>query len=116
MKRRGKVVEKEEEELFEDLSKGLRDTLSDKELFAAYVDLLPLHWNVHFVPQALFCDLYRDIGTYDFVGVMGRSFPSELGRMADRYGGRLPAVLDDVFRYRAALAEDGGGAAAAAAT
>ena len=103
MKRRGKVVEKEEEELFEDLSKGLRDTLSDKELFAAYVDLLPLKWNVHFVPQALFCDLYRNIGDYDFVGVMGKSFMSELDRMARRYGGPLPNALDDAFGYKSKL-------------
>jgi len=34
---------------------------------------------------------------------MGKSFMSELGRMADRYGGMLPDVLDDIFSYRSSL-------------
>ena len=78
----------------------------EREMFATYVDLLPLKWNVHFVPQAFTCDLYRTIDTYDFVGIMGKRFMSELNRMATRYGGILPNVLDDAFHYRTKLANE----------
>ena len=98
----------------------LRRTLqkSEKELFAAYVDLLPLKWNVHFVPQAITCDLYRNIHTYDFVGIMGKQFMSELERMVHRYGGGgedasssssssssslVASVLNDTFQYQSKL-------------
>lgn len=71
----------------------------EKQMFAAYVDVLPLKWNTHFVPQAIMCDLHRTIGRYDFVGNMGRNFMPDLERMANRYGGPLPAVLNDTFGY-----------------
>ncbi|KAL7552743.1 hypothetical protein ACHAWF_015980 [Thalassiosira exigua] len=70
-----------------------------KQMFAAYVDVFPLKWNVHFVPQAIFCDLHRTIGDYDFVGSMGRDFMRDLEQMADRYGGPLPRVLNESFAY-----------------
>ncbi|KAL3801054.1 hypothetical protein HJC23_002347 [Cyclotella cryptica] len=72
---------------------------ADKEMFAAYVDLFPLKWNVHFVPQAIFCDLYRNINNYD-VYFMGKSFMPELDRMSSRYGGLLPETLNDIFQYK----------------
>jgi hypothetical protein len=78
----------------------------EREMFATYVDLLPLTWNVHFVPQAFTCELYRTIDTYDFVGLMGKTFMSELDRMATRYGGLLPNVLEDAFHYRTKLANE----------
>jgi hypothetical protein len=55
--------------------------------FDAYVDTLPLKWNVHFFPQALYCDgLFRHFASYDFVGNMSKSvFRSELQRMGERY-------------------------------
>ena len=77
----------------------------DKALFAAYVDLLPLKWNVHFVPQAIFCDLYRNIDNYD-VYKMGTDFMSELDRMANKYGGMLPQILDDTFQYQSKLTNE----------
>eukprot|EP00571_Detonula_confervacea_P000983 CAMPEP_0172330648 /NCGR_PEP_ID=MMETSP1058-20130122/61513_1 /TAXON_ID=83371 /ORGANISM="Detonula confervacea, Strain CCMP 353" /LENGTH=273 /DNA_ID=CAMNT_0013047873 /DNA_START=497 /DNA_END=1318 /DNA_ORIENTATION=- len=40
---------KEESSLMPDLTKVVQDM--DKEMFAVYVDLLPLSWNVHFVPR-----------------------------------------------------------------
>jgi hypothetical protein len=82
----------------------------EREMFAAYVDLLPLRWNVHFVPQAFTCDLYRTIRAYDFVGIMGRDFAHELDRMARRYGGtRLPDALDGAFGYRSKIGRDDNG-------
>ncbi|EJK74711.1 hypothetical protein THAOC_03599 [Thalassiosira oceanica] len=72
----------------------------DKQWFAAYVDVLPLRWNVHFVPQAIACDLYRKLDTYDFVGKMGTDFMFELDRMATQFGGQLPEVLNKSFAYK----------------
>ena len=71
----------------------------DKEHFSAYVDVLPLKWDVHFVPQAFSCDLYRKLDTFDFVGKMDRNFMFDLNRMADQFGGRLPEVLNKSFGY-----------------
>lgn len=31
----------------------------DQQMFAAYLDVMPLGWNLHFIPQAFSCDLYR---------------------------------------------------------
>jgi hypothetical protein len=87
--------------LLPDLTAAVRDL--EREMFATYVDLLPLKWNVHFAPQAFVCDLYRNIDKYDFVGIMGRDFVSELDLMADRYGGPLPDALDAAFGYRSKL-------------
>ena len=75
---------------------------NEKELFAAYVNLLPLKWNVHFTPQALTCDLYRNIDKYD-VYQMGIDFMSDLDCMANKYGDSLPRVLNDTFNYQSKL-------------
>lgn len=56
-------------------------------------------WNVHFVPQAIACDLHRDIGRFDFVGNMGQDFMFDLERMADKFGGPLPEILNTTFGY-----------------
>ena len=86
------------------LSPELADVAQDseKEKFAAYVDLFPLKWNVHFVPQAIFCDLYRTIDEYD-VYYMGKSFMLELHRMSTKYGGVLPDTLNEIFNYQSQL-------------
>lgn len=71
-----------------------------KQFFAAYLDVMPLSWNVHFVPQAFYCDLYRRIQTdYAFVGDMGKEFMIDLERMANQFKGRLPFQLDKIFQY-----------------
>jgi hypothetical protein len=75
---------------------------SEKEMFAAYVDLFPLKWNVHFVPQAIFCDLYRTIDSYDTY-YMGKTFMSELDRISTNYGGMLPDTLNTIFDYKSQL-------------
>ncbi len=58
-----------------------------------------IKWNSHFVPQALHCDLHRNIAKYDFVGDMGRDFYFDLDRMANQFGGQLPEVLNNTFSY-----------------
>jgi Sulfotransferase family len=55
-------------------------------LFEIYVDVVPLSWNLHFFPQALYCDgLYRYLGDYEFVGNLGDDFPRHLRRFIERY-------------------------------
>ncbi len=58
-----------------------------------------MKWNEHFVPQALHCDLYRNIDKYHFVGIMGRDFYFDLDRMANQFGGQLPEILNSTFGY-----------------
>lgn len=45
----------------------------DKKIkFDAYVDTMPLKWDMHFFPQSLYCDgVFRHLSRYDFVGSMG---------------------------------------------
>jgi len=83
------------------LLQDIRD--NDQQFFAAYVDILPLKWNLHVIPQAVTCDLYRNFNDYDFVGNMDEDFMMDLHRMAEKFGGALPDVLDDVFGYRSNL-------------
>jgi len=71
----------------------------DKQMFAAYVDVLPLKWNVHFVPQAMFCDLHQNIYSFDFVGKMGEDFMFDLENMANQFGDPLSEVLNSSFGY-----------------
>lgn len=96
----GKPKDDKEGILLPELYDAAQD--SDKELFAAYVDLFPLKWNVHFVPQAIFCDLYRTIDNHDTY-FMGKTFMSELNRMSMNYGGLLPETLNDIFDYKSQL-------------
>ena len=71
----------------------------EKAMFGAYVDVLPLKWNVHFVPQSIFCDLHRNIDHCDFIGNMGKDFYFDLDRMANQFGGQLTEVLNSTFGY-----------------
>jgi hypothetical protein len=85
----------------------LTEGLTDKKLlFEAYVDAMPLKWNLHFFPQSFYCDgLFRHISSYDFVGIMGTNFYKELGRMGQRYGERVMNSLEDIFHMNQALNE-----------
>ena len=96
----GKPIDEKEMILPPELPEIAQD--SEKEKFAAYVDLFPLKWNVHFVPQAISCDLYRTIDDYDTY-YMGKSFMSELHRMSTKYGGLLPDTLNTIFDYESQL-------------
>jgi hypothetical protein len=59
------------------------------KFFEAYVDTMPLRWNVHFFPQGIYCDgLSRTLGDFDFVGHMdGPRFYEDLHRLGQQYGG-----------------------------
>lgn len=68
--------------------------------FEAYVNAMPLKWNMHFVPMSLACDgLYRTIGEYDFVGYMGPEFLKDLKVMSERYGSKVERALNQVFSF-----------------
>lgn len=57
-------------------------------------------WNLHFIPQAIACDLHRRIDEFSFVGNMGEDFMFELERMADQFGGGpLADVMNSTFNY-----------------
>eukprot|EP00978_Attheya_sp_CCMP212_P049033 scaffold607408_cov173-Attheya_sp.AAC.1 len=48
-----------------------RKGLTDHQHFDSFVSIMPLSWNVHFAPQAMYCNgLFRTIDDYDFVGSM----------------------------------------------
>lgn len=74
--------------------------LNKRAMFAAYVDTMPLKWNLHFFPQSFYCNgLYRFIDKYDFVGTMDRGFYQNLEMLGKRYGGRFEKELNDIFNY-----------------
>lgn len=65
--------------------------------FEAYVDTFPLKWNVHFLPQSMYCNgLYRELGDYDYVGYMGENFHDELRRLGRKY--KILPQVREVFR------------------
>jgi hypothetical protein len=68
-------------------------------MFEAYVDAIALKWDVHFFPQAFYCDgLFRSIDDYDFVGRMGINFYSDLQTLGRQYGDSLTGAFEEVFK------------------
>ena len=59
----------------------------------------PKKWNVHFLPQAIVCNLHQNIDRYTFVGNMGQEFMFEIERMANQFGAPLPDLLNASFGY-----------------
>ena len=71
-----------------------------KAMFAAYVDTMPLKWNLHFYPQSFYCNgLYRFIDHYDFIGKMDSTFYIQLDELGKKYGGRFEKELQNTFHY-----------------
>jgi len=51
----------------ERLLDGLQD--NPKHMFAAYVDAMPLEWDLHFFPLSLYgSEMYRFLSDHSFVG------------------------------------------------
>eukprot|EP00566_Odontella_aurita_P019046 CAMPEP_0113525950 /NCGR_PEP_ID=MMETSP0015_2-20120614/468_1 /TAXON_ID=2838 /ORGANISM="Odontella" /LENGTH=316 /DNA_ID=CAMNT_0000424217 /DNA_START=228 /DNA_END=1178 /DNA_ORIENTATION=+ /assembly_acc=CAM_ASM_000160 len=72
--------------------------------FAAYVDAMPLRWNLHFFPQSLYCGgLSRTLGSYDFVGIMNENFYGELDAFGTKFGKKLTQALENTFSVRSKL-------------
>ena len=68
-------------------SDSLLQGLSKQQKFAAYVDAMPLTWNLHFYPQSFYCDgLFRHLGDYDFVGTMGPHLYQDLDALGKQFG------------------------------
>eukprot|EP00970_Alexandrium_tamarense_P001101 scaffold114_cov200-Alexandrium_tamarense.AAC.71 len=81
---------------------------NNKQLFAAYLDIMPLKWNLHVTPQAFACDLYRNIHQYNFVGKMDSQFMMDIDRMASHFGGgELAVALNKAFDYQLLVQKDG---------
>jgi len=91
----------EPNEVFNNDANGYTRGLTDhkKELFAAYVDTVPLKWNLHFFPQSLYCDgIYRHLHEYDFTGKMGPNFYRDLRQFGNRYGKNVSAIVNRIFK------------------
>ena len=81
--------------------------LQAKEAFEMYVDTIPLKWNMHFIPQSLYCDgIYRTLDDFDFVGTMGPQFYKDLHTLSNRYGGRFGEEVHKVFDLDKHVAEN----------
>jgi hypothetical protein len=73
--------------------------IDPRVMFEAYVDTIPLKWNLHFFPESLNCDgLFRDIKNYDFVGHMGDDFYVDLQAIGQRYGDNVTRQIEGVFK------------------
>jgi hypothetical protein len=70
-----------------------------QKFFELYVDTFPLQWNMHFIPQSLYCGgLYRDIQqSYKFIGNMGDTFYQDLQRLQSLYP-QLEAGIEKIFQ------------------
>jgi hypothetical protein len=80
-----------------------------QQMFGAYVDTMPLHWDLHFFPQSLYCNgLFRNIDTYDFVGKMDSEFfqyLDQVSTLADSIGinknsSRVRNLVKEIFDTR----------------
>ena len=87
------VFNQEENKLMEGLDENPRAK------FEAYVDGIPLKWNLHFFPISWNCDgLYRNIHDYDFVGKMNGDFYRSLSTLGKQFGRKMTTALEDVFQ------------------
>jgi len=78
--------------------KGFVFEKDHKAMFSAYVDIMPLKWNMHFFPQSLYCNgVYRFLDGYDFIGYMNTTFDQTLDALISRYGGRFGDKIDEIF-------------------
>ena len=92
-------------EVFFEKSNGLTEGLEGEEnrraKFEAYVDTVPLKWNLHFYPASWYCDgLYRTIHDYDFVGTMDQNFYHDLDDLGKQFGKNMTRALEQVFHIR----------------
>ena len=61
-----------------------RKEFTHKQKFEEYVAAMPGKWDLHFFPQAFYCNgLYRQISSYDFIGKMDRNFYNDLHRLLE---------------------------------
>ena len=73
--------------------------IDPRVMFEAYVDTLPLKWNLHFFPESLNCNgLFREIQNYDFVGHMGEDFYADLQAIGQRYGDNVTQQIENSFK------------------
>jgi hypothetical protein len=95
----------------------LRGGFSKRQGLQSYLLTMPLSWNVHFVPQAMFCGgLFRTWQDYEFVGSMNDGqFEHDMRSLTERFPGPLmeyvrdqfPFLKDNSTNFRATLADQG---------
>jgi hypothetical protein len=73
--------------VFQNSTNGLLEGLTEKkQLFGAYVDIMPLKFDLHFFPLSFYCDgLYRNLDEYHFIGNMGTNFYAQLEEAGRRF-------------------------------
>ena len=65
--------------------RGLDFNTTKQQMFEAYVDTMPLKWNLRFLPQSLyFNDICRVLNGYDFTWKMGPDFWTNVRTVAER--------------------------------
>mmetsp|Transcript_41946 Transcript_41946/g.48978 ORF Transcript_41946/g.48978 Transcript_41946/m.48978 type:complete len:403 (+) Transcript_41946:206-1414(+) len=77
-----------------------------KQHFEAYVDAMPLMWDVHFFPQSMYCDgIYRFWKGYDYVGNMSEraTFHKSLDELVTKMGGRFETLVRERFNLPATI-------------
>lgn len=92
--------------------------LTARMRFGAYADTFPLAWNVHFLPQALYCnDLGRNLEHYTFRGTLNTTFARQIRSFArdlDSAGAQRTATADSSSTVASFSASASASAAAAA--
>ena len=59
-------------------SEPLFSNLNEKQKFEAFIDVSPLSWDLHFYPQAAFCNNMELLSHYKFIGIMNETFNQQL--------------------------------------
>ena len=96
-------------EVFHDSDSKIVDGIVENKraFFEAYVDTMPLTWNMHFFPLSLYCDgLFRHLHEYSFVGHMGPNFYEDVHQFGQLYPyhARLNKALEEIFHLNSHLA------------
>lgn len=92
----------------------LHEVASERMQVGAYVSTFPLEWNMHFFPQALYCDdLGRSWRQYSMVGTMNETLKSQVIALGKHLDARA-AAQEGAAATEHGLAEGAGASAAAA--
>ena len=76
----------------------IADNLTNAMRFQAYVNAMPLKWNLHFLPQSIFCNgLRRRIAQYDAVVRVDSHFYTALQRLNTQFP-QLRTATEQVFQ------------------
>lgn len=82
-----------------------RRGLDDQQLFEAYIEAMPLKWNIHFWLQSTLCDHERV--QWDFVGMLNATFHDQVLSLIRMNDGNpsFQAALTEIFFEREQVVE-----------